>query len=198
MEQNRILTAIIEHWKDIGVFLTGIWVLILGGIRLYKKGFIPVRDWLKKMDEAAEQLKYNGGSSTKDMVKQIRDGQGVIIEKVDKISNRQTALIELNNMAMFENDADGKCIMVNSALCSLFGATPNQMYGYGWLNFIKDSDHERQVFENAIETDNEITRDYTIMYGGKPGNELQATYIAYIKRDEHGNIINITGKVFTR
>ncbi len=195
--ENKILKAIIENWKDIGGLLVGIWGLFVIGKKVYFNAFVPIKGWVKKMEEAAEQLDFNGGSSTKDMVKEIRDGQSGLIKKVDIIGNRQTALIELNDSAMFENDAEGNCIRANAALCKMFGSTPNQMFGYGWLNFIKNPDHEREVFEQAVETDNEITRDYTILYGGN-GHEIPATYIAHIKRDEHGGVVNVTGKVFLR
>lgn len=195
--ENKILKAVIDNWKDIGGLLVGIWGLFIIGKKFYFHAFVPIRAWVKKMEEAAEQSKYNGGNTMKDMVKRIMDMQFGLINKVDVIGNRQTSMMNLNDAAMFENDSEGKCIMANVALCSLFGSTPNQMYGYGWLNFIKNADHEREVFEQAIETDNEITRDYVIMYGGH-GTEIPATYIAHIKRDEDGNIVNITGKVFLK
>ena len=196
--ENKIVKYIIENWKDIGVFFAGLWALFIASKKMYFNVLVPFKTWYKKMNDAADQLQYNGGSSTKDMVKQIVEGQAVIIKKINTIGNRQTALIELNDTAMFENDATGKCIRANSSLCNLFGTTQNKMLGYGWLNYIKHPDIEREAFEQAIETDNEITRDYVILYGDKHDREIPATYVAHIKRDENGAIINVTGKVFLR
>jgi len=198
MEQNKILKLIIENWKDIGLFAGGVWGVFIAVKKLYLNAFLPLKNWIKKMDDAANQLQFNGGSSMKDMVKQTRDSQQVLLNKVSEIKNKQTAMIELNDMAMFENDASGKCISANSAICNLFGTTQNKMLGYGWLNYIKNSDIEREAFEQAIETDNEITRDYVILHSDKHDKEIPATYIAHIKRDENGVIINVTGKVFLR
>ena len=198
MEQNKILKFIIENWKDIGLFGGGIWAIFIGGKKVYFSAFLPLKNWIAKMDKAASQLEFNGGSSIKDMVKQTRDSLAVLIKKVDLVNNRQTAMIELDDAAYFENDQLGRCIRANSALCNLFGTTQNKMLGYGWLNFIKNADNEREAFEQAIETDNEITRDYVILYGDKHDKEIPATYIAHIKRDENGNVINVTGKVILR
>lgn len=198
MEENAILKFIINNWRDIGVFFAALWGVFLGAKKVYYNCFLPLKKWYKKMNDAAEQLQYNAGSSTKDMVKKIMDEQRILIKKVDVVNNRQTAMIELNDIAFFENDATGKCVRANAALCNLFGVTQNKMLGYGWLNYIKHSETEREAFEQAIETDNEITRDYVILYGDKHDREIPATYIAHIKRDENGNVINVTGKVFIR
>ena len=198
MVQNKIIQAIIDNWKDIGWIGAGIWALFVGGKKLYFKTFLPLKIWFNKMNAAADQLQYNGGSSTKDMVKKLVDGQEIIIKKMDIVGNRQTAMFEISPVGMFENDASGKCIRANMALCDLFGTTQNKMLGYGWLSYIKNPEHEREMFEQAIETDNEITRDYVILYGTKHEIEIPATYIAYIKRDEQGSIINVTGKVTKR
>lgn len=198
MEENKILKFLIDNYKDIGIFIAGIWGLFIGGKKMYVNALLPLKKWIKKMDNAASQLEFNGGSSIKDMVKQTRDGLSVLIKKVDIVNNRQTAMIELDDSAYFENDSAGRCIRSNAALCNLFGTTQNKMLGYGWLNYIKNSEIEREAFEQAIETDNEITRDYIILYSDRHVREIEATYVAQIKRDENGSIINVTGKVFLR
>ena len=108
MVQNRIVQFIIDNWKDIGIFFTGIWAVFIAAKKAYLNGFVPLKAWIKKMDEAATQLEYNGGSSTKDMVRQIKEGQDKLLKKVDIVNNRQTAMIELNDLALFENDNTGK------------------------------------------------------------------------------------------
>lgn len=196
--ENKILKFIIENWKDIGLFCGGIWAIFIGGKKLYLSAFLPLKNWITKMDKAADQLEFNGGSSIKDMVKQTRDSLGVLIKKIDVVKNSQIAMFEISPVGMFENDSTGKCIRANAALCNMFGTTQNKMLGYGWLNYIKNSEQEREAFEQAIETDNEITRDYVILYGDKHEIEIPATYVAHIKRDENGNVINVTGKVILR
>ena len=195
METNKIVLFILSHWKDIGMFCGAVWGLFIAVKKMYYKAFLPLKIWVKKVNDAADQLQFNGGTSTKDMVQQIRDGQRVLIKKVDILTNKQMAMVELNDMCLFENDPHGKCIKANAALCLLFGASQNQMLGYGWLNFIKDPDHERVLFESAIESDNEITRPYTILYGMDKHKEIEAKYIAHIKRDADGGVINVMGKV---
>ena len=201
---NKILKLIVDNWKDIGIFITGLVGLFIGAKNGYKKAFIPIRDWIRKMDRAADEVNFNGGKSTKDMVKRIDDNVSnlrlevtALSEKTEKIGIRQKSMIELSDAAMFECDKDGYCVTANIHLCELFDSTPNKMYGHGWLNYVKEPDKEREFWERATESDNEITRRYTIIPGIDKGNtkEIVCRYIATIKRDKNDQVINITGKV---
>jgi len=185
--------------KILGV-LAAVWKI---GIWIYKKIIINIirfvkshNDLIEKVDYVAAELKYNGGSSSKDQLRKITEISQGIKGNVDKIMNKQSVHFELADAALFECDSNGKCIAANAALCELFETTKEQMMGLGWLNYIDQSDESKERYLQAIQTDNEITDDYTIVTA-RTSTNIQAKYTAHIKRDENGKIISMMGKVYT-
>lgn len=175
--------------------LAGIWKI---GVWLYKRVVKPIilfveshNNVVSKLDYVVNELKYNGGNSTKDQLRKITELSKSIDSKLNNISIRQESNFELSETAMFECDKNGECVRANIALCKLFGATKEQMMGFGWSNFIEQSEPSKKKFIDALESDNEITDFYTIKNGNK-----KAGYTAMIKRDSEGKIKNIMGKVF--
>jgi PAS domain S-box-containing protein len=164
-------------------------------VQKYNKIAAPIRAWIKKVDTGLEELSFNGGSKMKDVLFKTAFTVERIAEDMTAVKNRQTAMLELNDAAMFECDKEGYCTSANSALCSLFEATPNQMAGHGWLQFIKDPDKEAAAWNSAIRSDNEITREYIVKVGKNRQDEMKCKYIAHIKRNDEGEVINVTGKV---
>ena len=198
MGNNKILQWIIDNWKDISVFCVGVFALFKGVLvayKQYKKLAEPIKTWIKKMDDAAEQLRYNGGSSMRDMVSSTNSLVKGIETNLTTVMHRQEAMRKLSSDAIFECNHDGYCTSANDSLCELFGSDPTRMQGYGWLGYIKDNDVEREYWESAVQSDNEISREYVIQQGKDRNREIKAKYIATIKRDNEGNILNITGRV---
>ena len=46
-------------------------------------------------------------------------------------------------VAIYQSDAEGRCIYVNAALCEMFGLSEKQALGIGWLDKIHPDDRER-------------------------------------------------------
>jgi PAS domain S-box-containing protein len=46
-------------------------------------------------------------------------------------------------VAIYQTDAEGRCVYVNSALCDLFGLTEKEALGDGWLSRIHPEDRDR-------------------------------------------------------
>ena len=164
----------------------------------YKKCLLPFRAFLAEIKNALAELRPNGGGSMKDMAKSNQIALTKISKDITTMKATQEAEFQLNPDCKFECAPDGRCIKVNDAICRLFGASDNQkMLGFGWLNFVKPSeqDHARQIWEDAVETDNAINSSYTIV-NAMTGEEVECTYIAYIKRNSETNeIISIFGIV---
>jgi len=186
---GKILAILAAVWK------VGIWIykkIVVNFIKFIKSH----NELIEKVNYVAAELKYNGGSSSKDQLRKITELSEGIKGKVDKISNKQSVHFELADAALFECDSEGKCIAANAALCEMFETTKEQMMGLGWLNYIDQSDESKVRYLQAIQTDNEITDDYTIVTARTSIN-IKAKYTAQIKRDENGKIISIMGKVYT-
>jgi len=50
---------------------------------------------------------------------------------------------KLGRVAIYQTDAQGRCVYVNSALCELFGLSEQEALGDGWLNRIHPEDRDR-------------------------------------------------------
>lgn len=185
---GKILAILAMVWR------VGVWVykkIIINCISFFKSH----NELIEKVNYVAAELKYNGGSSSKYQLRKITELAEGIKGKVDKISSKQSVHFELADAAMFECDSNGKCVAANASLCELFETTKEQMMGLGWLNYIEPFEESKERYLERIETDNEITDDYTIITA-RTRTKIEAKYTAQIKRDERGNIINIIGKVY--
>lgn len=141
-----------------------------------------------ELSEVSKELRPNGGGSIKDQVKQIASDVKIIRVERD-------ATFHLSKDAMFKNDADGHCVLANSALCTLFGSTQEQMLGLGWLNFIIEEDKKRikNEWSSIIESGKEISSYYTV-YNPVLEEYIPLTYKAIINRDSEG-VISVIGMV---
>ena len=96
----------------------------------------------------------------------------ILLIQVDKLSsvNDQMhqiqlfmdAQFEINPIALFICNSEGKCTHVNEALLSLFNSSAIEMLGYGWMSYIHPEDVPR-VKENwtgAIKDKNKSVRDH--------------------------------------
>ena len=142
-----------------------------------------------KLNVIMSEFKPNGGSTLRDKVVEIGNDIKVIIGERD-------ATFQLSNDAMFKSDKNGHCIAANLALCNLLGATPEQMLGHGWLNFISESDRARvqQEWNNMIVGGVEISSYY---YVDNPitGEMFPAHYRAIVARDKAGEIVSVIGLI---
>ena len=195
MASNKILEWIWANKTDIGLFLAGVWGAVKGIVWFYKKIIKPgikifedIKQQGKDIASMKSNLLPNGGKSLSDAITRIEN-------KLTAAASTQTSMLELSEIAIFQTSETGECTNANNALCKIFGATREQMLGYGWLHFIENSEQQRVIWESAIESDNEIVNEYVINVGGDKRNRINAKYVAYIKRDPRGNILNVIGKV---
>lgn len=194
---SKIWDLITTNRIELIKFFGSIVAIILALYQLYKKGNVLSKrfnKWLDKINSTAAKVdnieKFvlpNGGKSINDAVVRVEN-------KIDIITSRQDANFNLNELPMFECDEFGECINANDSLCKLFGASKNQMLGNGWLHYLVDSERQKKVWLDAVESDNEITSNYTINYG-LSGTLIEAKYMAHIRRDNNDKVINVTGKV---
>jgi PAS domain S-box-containing protein len=177
---------IIEHKEDmtwVAATLFATWKFL----RLFwRKCWMPLK---KKFDNLNYQLNNNGGKSLVDLAQKMD-------RNIDKLTAVSEGLLMLNDQCIFRCNDDGRCIFANQALCDLYGASREDMMGFGWLNFIKQSEREdaKHNWENAIENDNQVNYKYTVI-SGDTGEEIKCKYTAVIKRNDKFEIISILGIV---
>jgi PAS domain S-box-containing protein len=50
---------------------------------------------------------------------------------------------KVGRVAIYQSDAEGRCIFVNAALCELFGLSEKEAMGVGWLDRVHPEDRAR-------------------------------------------------------
>lgn len=194
-----LLKWAIDHGKDIGewiAILTALYAFFLfAKSKVYKplrKHILRVTNLLAKVEEYLPllmELKPNGGGSVKDLIQ--RTNQEVI-----SIKNKQEAVIALNPDCLFQCDKNGHCNEVNESLCKLFGASKEEMLGYGWLDFIVPIQREsvKSNWENALKSNLSVSGEYDVI-NGFTEEVSRLEYVAHIKRSANNEILNIFGRV---
>src|SRR5918993_329759 len=72
-------------------------------------------------------------------------------------------------VGIYQSDAQGQCVYVNTALCELFGLTAKEAMGLGWMDRVHPDDRQRVLAarKNAVSTIPMFYLDYRIVVGGK-------------------------------
>ena len=50
---------------------------------------------------------------------------------------------KIGRVAIYQSDAEGRCVYVNAALCELFGMSEKEAMGLGWMDRIHPDDRDR-------------------------------------------------------
>lgn len=143
-----------------------------------------------KVDLILNQLTVNGGNLT------VKDDLTNMRTSINILRSENRAQIALSNTPTFINDETGNCIFVNEALCELFGATKDEMTGFGWVNFVLDSEKKQKIenFERSFKTDTYIKDSYHII-NGITKEQICCEYLATVTRDKYGKPVSVIGTV---
>lgn len=166
------------------------------GLVLYKAIFFIRKKWYVPGKAFFEKVNYeinnNGGKSIKDLVEKTN-------VNLQKLLATQEAMLSISEQAIFKCNEDGDCTFANESLCELYGAAMEDMLGFGWVNFIKESERDaaEKNWKRSIQHDRQITYSYTVV-NGDTGKEIPCYYRAAIKRDAENKIISILGVVFKK
>ena len=155
-------------------------------ILFYKRVYKPCYELLNKIKY---EINNNGGKSIKDLVEKIN-------ESITKLSAMNDAMLSISEQCIFKCSSDGRCTFANESLCELYGATQEEMMGFGWINFLLQSerDDNEKNWKRAIENDSSVSSEYTVVHG-ITGEKIPCYYKAAIKRDSTGKIVSILGIV---
>ncbi len=141
------------------------------------------------INEIRNQLTTNGGKTIKDDMVWIKN-------ELTGQNARMLDFIALSVIPTFVSDSKGACIAVNQALMELFGASREQMLGFGWINFLIDTEknQKRVNWENAVKYDDFIKDRYHII-NGKTQKIIYCEYAANFTRGKMNEVISIMGTV---
>lgn len=96
---------------------------------------------VKKMEPVIDELKPNGGSSIKDVINQL-------MERVTILDGRHHARFDGDGLATYECGPDGMCTYASAALGELYGMSPEQFTGNGWLSAVETAQERQRVWDS--------------------------------------------------
>ena len=76
---------------------------------------------------------------------------------------------QVGRVGIYQSDAQGQCVYVNSALCELFGVSGKEARGIGWMDRVHPDDRDRVLAarKTAITPVPVFYLDYRILIGHK-------------------------------
>jgi PAS domain S-box-containing protein len=139
---------------------------------------------MAQMATITAELRPNGGGSIKDAIGRIEKRQ-LVAEK------RTWALIADTPTAIFEADADGRIVNVNTTYTRWTGRAREDLLGLGWLATISDPDRDRvaAAWRSAVAEDRACHATYTLLEPATTAVVLEARAV----RDEAGNALAFIG-----
>lgn len=199
------LTTLVALYKVLWPILKWTWDKAKAGYKRVRAMLMPMFAYHDLKDQVTEsrreissvmdllhtinkELKPNGGSSMRDQITRIERRQ-VLAEQ------RHRALIEDSDSGIFEADANGDCIWVNSTFCRLAGRMPAQLMGKGWKLAIRETDREKieRLWYAAISDDVEF--DHEVMFEASADGIQRFRLISHKMLDDSGKPLGFMGVV---
>ena len=142
----------------------------------------------KDMADVRKELSYNGGSSMKDQINEMKGLQEARF--YTQQNQNPTPLYNCNKV--------GECTFSNTALANLFGMHYTEMLGKGWLAAIGETQAEREaVYEewiSSVKNDLPFACDYTVV-NQKTKEIFKCRSKAEAQRKKDGEVMFYLGTV---
>ena len=190
---------VIDNWKEIAAIVTGVWLTIKGSIKCYKwvmSVVVPVRKWIRDVNSALLQLKFDGGHSLKDLVYKTNENVELLVQNDELIMGRQVAMMHEMPTPMYECNANGDLIDVNRAWSVLTGLSKDDAIGQGWKKIIFNEDLEYviKLGEDFVESGETFIDTFRMQnYITKEVFKVQSTATKVF--DKNKKVISIIGAV---
>lgn len=176
--------------------------------KMVKTRFEEIHEKLKAQEEklglVKDELTDNGGGSTKDGVRLIREDLKGVKADIRDLAETQTAhhTIQMNESqeAIFKFNARGDCIFANEKMCDILGLAYKDILGRGFLQAIGRTQADRTAFLDdwidAVEQDIPFARECDIKNattGKLKPCEIKST--AFRQKNDPKNVLFFYGKV---
>jgi PAS domain-containing protein len=117
---------------------------IISGFESVGEKVDQVSDRVEKLEPVvarlATEVAPNGGSS-------LRDAIDAIERRVTILAGQHRARFEGDGLATYECDAEGQCTYASVALADMYGMTPDQFLGSGWLMAVDGPGERERVWD---------------------------------------------------
>lgn len=181
IETGHILTAL-------GLVGTGIWRVFIKVIKpAMKEAKAKKRKLYDMVTKIHHEINYNNGSSIKDAITRIES-------RIGRLEDNQRIVMNVQNVAFWESDADGLVTYVSPALCKLVGRSESEIMGNNWVSCIEPSDKEKvfDAWNFSVETKSPFDEYYR--YKKPDGGNVHVWGLAFHKV-ENGKLIGSLGKL---
>ena len=114
-------------------------------------------------------------------------------EALSKSESRFKAMFDNSTVAIYETDAEGRCLLVNKQWCNFAGISAKQAQGYGWHEAIHPDDRERifKLWDDYVKSNKTWNFEYRFCTPNQKITWVLGTAIPL--RNEQGEITGYLG-----
>jgi len=169
-------------------------ITVIGGfvmpvLRKIRKGYLGIREWYFGLTDLMNQFKPNGGGSVLDKLNRIDSSLQIN-------SARTVAMINHASHPIFECDVHGNCVLVNKSICDLFGLSPEEMLGSGWISGVDQPDRDDVIdtWRSSVTKKIPYEHRYNVR-NAKTGVLVPVRSFCTSMKNIHGQVIGFHGTV---
>ena len=121
-------------------------------------------EFYNKMNEMHHELKFNGGTSLKDVVFKIDEKVNKIEIRLDDIDQNTKLSMNLQGIAFWISDEQGECTYASPGLCKVMGRSESEIKGNGWMGWLHPDDKQKVVdaWNFCVETHSPFDEVYRV------------------------------------
>lgn len=167
--------------SDWGVFITAFVAVLTAVEKMFKVKFIgtlitneiitflragkDVKLLTSKIDYIKKELTFNGGSTLKNTVVEMKAENKVRIAMLAEILLRMNVADEWDNRMIFKLDEKAECVFINRAFLNHFGWLEKDIVGKNWENVIEPEELQLVTlkWERAIDTKSNYKNEQHIL-----------------------------------
>jgi PAS domain S-box-containing protein len=115
------------------------------------------------VSEIKKELMFNGGSSLKDVIWEVKDGVATLTQRFENMEQTQRVSLNLQGLAFWISDENGECIYASTNLCKLTGRAEHDILGNNWVAWIIPEDRQRvyEAWNFSVENHSPFDEHYT-------------------------------------
>ena len=105
-------------------------------------------------------------------------------QSFEDLNEQQRVSLNLQNVAFWESDKEGKCIYASPSLCKMLGHTESEILNDNWINWIIEEDRKKVTnnWEHFVIQDRAFDMMYSFNHGLKKGQVVNVLSQAFKTR----------------
>lgn len=121
------------------------------------------KEMLDKINAIHNEVKFNGGTSIKDAIWDLKLGIQRIDTRLSGIEENQHVAMNLQGIAFWVSNDKGECEYASTNLCKLLGRNESELMGSNWVAWIVPADRDRvfKAWEFSVEHKSAFDEYYT-------------------------------------